>query len=128
VTDTSLQHNHPDITILLKHTNEVHLMDIAIPGDSRLSQKVIEKQTKYLELKNEFSRVWKCRKVCIISVIIGALGSTPRYLSLKLIKLQLPSSLTRTFQKTILYSTASVLRRYLSLLYCITLYYLCRYM
>jgi len=34
VTDASLQHNRPDITMVLKHTNEVYLIDIAIPGDS----------------------------------------------------------------------------------------------
>jgi len=78
--------------------------------DSTLSQKVIERQTKYLELKIELSRVWKCRKVCIIPIVIGALGSIPRDLSLQLEKLQLPSSLIQTFQKTIL-----------NILHCITI-------
>ena len=50
VTDTSLQHSRPDITMVLKQTN---LIDIAIPGDSRLSQKVVEKQTKHVDLKIE---------------------------------------------------------------------------
>ena len=45
VTDTSLQHNCP---VVLKQTNEVYLIHIAIPGDSRLS---VEKQTKYVDLK-----------------------------------------------------------------------------
>jgi len=49
--------------MLLKETNEVYLIDIAIPGDSRLSQKAVEKQTKYLDLKIEITRVWKCKKV-----------------------------------------------------------------
>jgi len=115
VTDASLQHNRPDITMVFKHTNEVCLIDIAVPGDSRLSQKVIEKQTKYLELKIELTRVWRCKKVCIIPIVIGALGSIPKDLSSQLKKLQLPSSLIQSFQKTVLYSTASLLRRYLSL-------------
>ena len=46
VTDTSSQHNHPDITMLLKETIDVYLIDIAILGNSRLSQKAVEKQTK----------------------------------------------------------------------------------
>ena len=37
VSDVSLQHNHPDITFVLKQSNEVFLIDIAIPGDSCLS-------------------------------------------------------------------------------------------
>ena len=38
VTGSSLQHNLPDITMVLKQTNKVlvYLLDIAIPGDSRL--------------------------------------------------------------------------------------------
>ena len=81
VTDTSLQHNHPDITMVLKQTNEVYLIDIAIPGDSRLSQKVVDKLTKYVDLKIEVVRVWKCRKVSIIPIIVGVLGSIPKNLS-----------------------------------------------
>ena len=42
MTDASLQHNRPDIAIALKQTNEVCVIDIAVPGDSRLSQKAIE--------------------------------------------------------------------------------------
>ena len=48
ITDTSLRHNCPDIVIVLKQTNEVYFIDIAIPGGSRLSQKAVEKQTKYI--------------------------------------------------------------------------------
>ena len=51
VTDTLLQHNRPDITMLLKETNEVYSIDIVIPGNSRFSQKAVEKQTKYLDFK-----------------------------------------------------------------------------
>ena len=64
ITDSSLQHNHPDITMVLKQTNEVYLLDISIPGDSRLS---LEKQTKYVGLKIEVAGVWKCRKATIHS-------------------------------------------------------------
>ena len=49
--NASLRHDHPDITMVLKQTNEAYLIDIAIPGDSRLTQKVVEKQTKYMELR-----------------------------------------------------------------------------
>ena len=95
--------------------NEVYLIDIAIPGDSRLSQKVVEKQTKYVDLKIEVVRVWKCRKVSIIPIIVGALGSIPKDLSFYLEKVNLPTSLIRTFQKTVLYSTTSLLWHYLTI-------------
>ena len=88
VTGSSLQHNHPDITMVLKQTNEVYLLDIAISGDSRLS---LEKQTKYVDLKIEVARVWKCRKATIIPIIVGALSSIPKDLSSHLEKVHLPS-------------------------------------
>ena len=75
VTDASLRHNRPDITMVLKQTNEAYLIDIAIPGDSRLTQKLVEKQTKYMDLRIEITRVWNCRRVFVIPIVVGALGS-----------------------------------------------------
>ena len=45
--------------MVVKQTNELYLIDIAIPGDSRLSQKAVEKQTKYVDLKIEHGSVRK---------------------------------------------------------------------
>ena len=72
VTDTLLCHNHLDHYCY--GTNELYLVDIAIPGDSRFSQKAVEKQMKYMDLKTETIRVWKCKKSFIVP-ISGALGS-----------------------------------------------------
>ena len=52
VSDVSFQHNRPDNTFVLKQSNEVFLIDIAIPGDSRLSHKCTEKHAKYVDLKD----------------------------------------------------------------------------
>jgi len=65
------------------------IIDVAIPGDSRLSQKALEKQTKYMDLRIEIMRVWKCRRAFVIPIIVGALGSIPKGLPLQLEKLQL---------------------------------------
>jgi len=43
--------------MVLKQNNEAYLIDIPIPGDSRLTQKVAEKQTKYTDLRIEIARV-----------------------------------------------------------------------
>ena len=88
--DVSLQHNHPDVTFVLKQSNEVFLIDFAIPGDSHLSQKCTEKHTKYVDLKIEGG---SCSYNCWI------VGSIPVSLSTYLEKLNLPSSLIiTTFQ------------------------------
>ena len=47
-TDRHLSHNHPDIVCVDFMKNHCFLVDVAIPGDSRLSNKVTEK----LEIKD----------------------------------------------------------------------------
>ena len=70
VSDVPLQHNRPDITYILKNNNEVFLIDIAIPGDSRLSHKFAEKHSKYIDLKVEVTRVWRVKRVSTIPIIV----------------------------------------------------------
>ena len=53
-----------------------------------------------MDLKIELTRVWKCSKVFIVHIIVGALGSVPKDPSLQLEKVQFPSSLIQKFQKT----------------------------
>jgi len=67
-----------------------------------------------MDLRIEIMRVWKCRRAFVIPIIVGALGSIPKDLPLQLDKLQLPVSQIKTFQKSILYATTSLLRRYLT--------------
>ena len=45
----------PDITVVEK--KQVLLIDVAIPGDSRINQKEVEKITKYQDLKVEVERL-----------------------------------------------------------------------
>ena len=103
MSDVLLQHNRPDITFVLKQSNEVFLIDIAIPGDSYLLHKCTEKLTKYVDLKIEVARMWNSKKAAVVPIIIGALGSIPVNLSTYSEKLNLLSSLISTFQKSVLY-------------------------
>jgi len=89
-------------------------IDIAIPGDSHLSHKCTEKHAKYVDLKIEVARMWNSQKVAVVPIIVGALGSIPVGLSTYLEKLNLPTSLISTFQKSVLYSTTSIIRRYMN--------------
>ena len=69
-TDKHLAHNIPDITVVEK--KQVWLVDVAIPGDSRIQQKEVEKITKYQDLKIEVERLWE-RKATVVPVVIRAL-------------------------------------------------------
>ena len=55
------------------------LIDVAIPGDSRIAQKN-EKITKYQNMKVEVERFRK-KKATVVPVMIGVLEATPRSLT-----------------------------------------------
>ena len=56
-TDKHLAHNIPDLTVVEK--KQVWLIDVAIPGDTRINQKEVEKITKYQDLIVEVERLWE---------------------------------------------------------------------
>jgi len=93
VTDATIRHNRPDITPVRKSSNEVFLIDVAIPGESRIAQKGVEKLTKYVDLKIKVTNLWKARKIFVIPIVIGALGSIPIDLPCYLEMIELPHQL-----------------------------------
>ena len=109
-TDKHLAHNIPDITVVEK--KQVWLVDVAIPGDSRIQQKEVEKITKYQDLKIEVERLWE-RKATVVPVVIGALGAIPRDLTKHLNTLGLDKITPSQLQKAALLGTAHILRKYL---------------
>jgi len=88
-------------------------VDVAIPGDSRLYSKVLEKQTKYTDLKIEIQNLWNvsCQ---IVPIVIGTLGSIPKSLTECLVTISLQAALVRTIQKFVLLSSVHLIRCYLS--------------
>ena len=49
------------------------IIDIAVPGDSRLPEEDREKVEVYQELKREIARIWSTRKVEVIPIVVGVL-------------------------------------------------------
>ena len=109
-TDRHLAHYLPDITVIEKR--QVLLIDVAIPGDSRINQKEVEKITKYQDLKVEVERLWE-KKATVVPVVIGALGAIPRDLIKHLKTLGLDKVSPSQLQKAVLLGTAHILRKYL---------------
>ena len=110
--DNVIEARRPDIIIVNKVERSAIIIDIAIPGDIRIAQKETEKITKYQDIKREIQRLWNLRKVEIVPVIVGALGSVTKnfemYMEMIGIKLD-----THTVQKTTLLGTARILRKVL---------------
>ena len=91
---------------------QVCLIDVAIPGDSRINQKEVEKITKYQDLKVEVERLWE-KKATVVPVMIGALGAILRDLVKHLKTLGLDKISPSQLQKAVLLGTAHILRKYL---------------
>ena len=108
--DKHLAHNIPDITVVDK--KQGWLIDVAMPGGSRINQKEEEKITKYQDLKVEVERLWE-KKATVVSVVIGALGTISRDLVKHLKILGLNKISPSQLQKAVLLGTAHILRNYL---------------
>ena len=111
-TGSSLPHNRPDITFCNKQSAETKFIDISIPGDSRISQKSVEKRDRYRDLSVIVSRLWSTSTM-VVPVIVGALGSIPINLHQSLNSIGLPSTIIPVIQKSVLLSTSRILRHYL---------------
>ena len=94
-----------------KETKECLIVDIAVPGDTRVNTKEDEKIEKYRDLCRELERLWrvKCR---VVPVVVGALGTIPTRLSAHLKMLDINLSV-ETIQKSAILGTARILRKVL---------------
>ena len=108
--DHMIEARRPDIIIVKKKERHCSIIDIAAPGDNRVCEKEQEKIEKYQDLKREISRIWKMKKVEVIPVIIGALGTITKKMKGWLEKIGIEIR-TELLQKTALLGTARILRK-----------------
>ena len=116
--DFNIQCNHiiearrPDIVIVEKEEKVCKIIDIAIPGGSRVAEKEREKVEKYQDLKREITRIWFMRKVDVIPVVVGALGKITKNLD-KWIEKSGIKTKAEHLQKPAIRGTARILRKVL---------------
>ena len=114
-TDKVIQARRPDIVVVDKLKKQVSIIDIAVPADKNVAEKEKEKITKYQDLKMEVKRLWRQKRVRVIPVVVGALGSIPKGLQHWLTELGLEDADCGLLQKCALFGTARILRRTLVL-------------
>ena len=51
------------------------IIDVTIPGDTRVCDKERENIQKYSLLKDEIARLWRMKKDFVIAIVIGGLGT-----------------------------------------------------
>ena len=68
-----IEARRPDIVVVDKANKKTMIIDVAIPGDTRVCDKEREKIKKYSLLKEEIARLWQMKKVVVIPIVAGAL-------------------------------------------------------
>ena len=110
--DRQIPHNRPDIVCVDYLTSKSYLIDVAIPGDSRVKEKVSEKHQHYTDLKIEILKMWNIPDV-ILPVILGALGSILLCLGKHLKTLNIYyNGLIPKLQKSVVLSSCHIIRRF----------------
>ena len=84
-----------------------------MPYDSRVNAKEMEKIEKYQYLAREVQKLWNIRTI-VVSIIIGALGTTPKKLSKRLEDLGIETRIVE-LQKTVIIYSARILRKVLEI-------------
>ena len=114
-TDHVIEHRWPDVVVLDKHAKMCHLIDIAVPGDSRVELKENENVQKYQDLARELRKLWQV-KVKVVPVVVGALGTIPKALKKHLKEIGTYVSVrVELLQKAALLGTARILRKTLEI-------------
>ena len=76
--DNIIKARRPDVIVIHKEKKEALIVDIAVPVDTRIAEKELEKVEKYQDLKREIKRLWELRCAKVVPVVIGALGSVTK--------------------------------------------------
>ena len=105
-TDHVIEARRPDVVD--KKERSCKIIDIAVPGDSRIEEKEKDKIEKYQDLGRELQKIWNV-KVKIILLVVGSLGAIPKQFGNRLKQIGIIEA-TAQVQKTVLLGTARILR------------------
>ena len=76
--DNVIVERKPGIVTINKMEKTAIIIDVAIPGNERITDKKKEKIEKYQNLKREIQRLWNLKKINVIPVVFGLLGVLER--------------------------------------------------
>ncbi|XP_022829294.1 uncharacterized protein LOC111358406 [Spodoptera litura] len=115
LTDKTIHHNRPDITLHDKKNKIVYLIDIAIPNTHNLSSTHTNKLSKYTDLTIELKSQWQVHTVKTIPIIISSTGVIPKTLHTSLKTLDLHPLTFTLLQKAVILNTCRIVRKFLSI-------------
>ena len=112
-TDHVIEARRPDMIVIDKETKFSKIIDFAIPYESRVNSKEVEKIEKYQDLAREIKKLWDMR-VTVIPIVIGTLGTTPKKLKKRLKDIGIETKVTE-LQKAVILHSARILRNVLEI-------------
>lgn len=115
ITDKTITNNRPDIVLRNKSTKTAFLIDIAVPNNHNVESTIVEKERKYIELKDEVKRLWSLETVTIVPIVISATGLIPQNLQPNLELLGINKNVFRLLQKAVILNTTRIVRKFLSI-------------
>ena len=110
-TDHFITAGRPDMIFVDKEHYECQIIDFAIPYDTRVDDKEVEKIEKYLDLARELKKVWNM-KVTVVPLVVGALGTPAKALEKRLKTIGIETKITE-LQKAVLIHTSRILQKVL---------------
>ena len=78
-TDHIIEESRPDMVVIDKAKNHCQIIDFAVPYDSRVEQKELEKKEKHQDLARELKKIWNM-KPTVTPAVVRALGAIPKKL------------------------------------------------
>lgn len=115
ITDKTIHHNRPDITIYDKKKKSVFLVDIAIPNTHNITSTHTDKLTKYADLAIELKTQWRVQTVKTVPIILSSTGVIPQTLRASLQILGIHELTFILLQKAVILNTCRIVRKFLSL-------------
>ena len=76
-TDHVIEARRPDLVVVDKNERICKVIDFAVPGDSRITEKEKDRIEKYQDLGRKLQKMWNV-KVKIIPLIVDSLGAIPK--------------------------------------------------
>lgn len=111
-TDLEIGARRPDLVLVHRESNTTYIIDVAIPYDTRIMDKQVEKIQKYQDLRIQIGRCWGT-SAKVIPIVMGALGAQPPQLAGYLKDIGCERLYIGTIQKSVLLGTAHIIRKVL---------------
>ncbi len=112
--DHVIEHCRPDLLLVNKKIREAIIIDIAVPGDTRIVDREQDKILAYQDLKREIKKVWQLKKVKVVPIVVGALGAITTNFRGHLDSVSCKLKVSN-IQKTALLGSAHILRKVLDI-------------